>query len=1165
MTKRILTIAIALLQTILIQAQLKQYVGSDDFSDWTGIRSVKKKVATFESGKAVSFTYTNHQREYPTFLHYSNNVADWGIYSGLSFEVYLKNSGTAEATIALKIDPNDAGELNAVSSARLQIAGQGWQKVYVPWTLLDVPEGQRWATLQAIKTLEIALTSSENKTLQLKNVQITKGEYISLHSNIRGISAKSGSTVTYELEVGNTTNQLQGVRFSLLKQGWETMQTSITPDMLELKPGEIKKCQVSVFIPSNLPQGIREKQIIRAIPSGQGSSAVNIEYQTAVQVPFPNITFTAEGWQKVLEKADKYDWAKKGYDEYVDFAENWKVPEGANFFDKDGAVTKTAIFHKTDGDKIFNCAIAYQLTGNEAYAAKCIKMLRRLVSMENGYPVNHRAGWDNYVGEGGFYQGFARAYDLIRNSPQLTDEDKRLTEHTFRLYIDYAINNSLRGAISNWDVAEITGALYCALNLQDWNLIEHFLSSPTGIYNQIAHGVMSDGWWYECAVGYNLWVASEFSQVALALEPWGINLKDKKFPIGTSAYFSLMANRRESGFMGMAFEKWGTINSNSIGIKDMWDAVVPFLDYRGVLPAVNDAQESLVTGGPYELAYYLYQDPEYAAVINRGDKRDLLYGVPDLPAVTSQKMKESAYADNLGLVQLRSQTPGREQREQIQAALHYGSHGGFHGHFDRTNFLSMMRYGRSFYNPEMFWYGYRSYLYKMLVQTSINKNMVVVDEKQQEPKESFKTFFYTGDMLQATAVETNTRWSYPPYAGTGASENSVEKFAKNMWDEGRTIDLPDIQSFPGGCTDYTDSVLQRRLMIVMDDYVVLADYLKAEQAHQFDWLMQIKGFKGIVADKKEFIRHDNQMSTDPLGSAQFIVDCDWYKTEGTSRASFEMCWGDGCDNRAARMPNSEDGPLKMDVFNAWPIQNEIMIGAAPESFAVNKQLWYTILADNQELVNDSTGAWILGSKLIKVDIAGKKQLVLKTNTPGSGSDKSIFWGNAKLVLKDGSEVYLSSLPVEYKNVAMPEIKGLDYEKGPVKIQGELLERSIPGNPENLKQEAVITVDLSGLGAVSFEAKLGSDFPLGDETQRRKTMAVRSQGKETRYLSVVEPYETESVIKSVTAKSANELVVELLDGRVQHITITGLDGDGKNIQVSTKEFVNGELVREEKTN
>ncbi|WP_372753463.1 hypothetical protein [Labilibaculum sp.] len=1150
-------LVVVLLLSGIVNAQLKTEIGQADFSDWKGISKVKNAIATFKNRKVISYEYSNCNRVYPGLMRdFYGDAADFSIYSGLSFDLFLKAETMAEVSLVLKVDSLDINELNPVNTANLCVSGQGWQKVYIPWELLDVNVGQRGNTLQAIKKVEICVKSKDNSSYQIKNLQLTKGELISANAKVLGRSAKGGENVSYEFEVGNTTDKKQGVQLKLETLGWESMNVALTPSNFELAPNETKVCKLEVSIPKSLPQGIREKQTVKIIPNGKGSSVQKLVFTTAVEIPTPNLVFTADKWQDVKDKIGNYDWAKEALAEYEEKASSWEVPEGNK------AVRNKQIFNKGEGDRMYDCGVAWQLTGNKLYVKKALKLLRRLTSLENGYPVTLHGGGNSFVAEGVFFQGVARSYDMIRDCDLLTDEDHKLIENTFRIFIDRTIKANTRGGISNWNVAEITGALYCALALQDWNSIEWLLESPTGIYKQIAHGVMSDGWWYECAVGYNLWVASEFSEIAIALQPWGINLKDMQVPIGTTPHFSLNPSRRVGGLHGMQFMKWGTIQKNNIGIKDMWDAVIPFLDYRGVLPAVNDAKEDMVTGKPYELAYYLYRDPEYAAVINRGTKRDLLYGVPDLPSVTSEKMKQSAYADNIGLVQLRSQSKGREQKDQIQAALHYGSHGGHHGHFDRTNFISMMRYGRSFYNPEMYWYGYASYLYKFLVQTSINKNMVVVDQKMQEPKESFKTLFYTGDMMQATAVETNTRWSYPPYGGMIYSSQHDIDFPEKMWLDGKSIEIPEDRPEYGLCTDYTDPVLQRRLMIMMDDYIVLADYLESDQEHTFDWLMQVKGFKGITADEKEYVRHDNQMSTDPLGSSQFIIDCDWYKTTGTSRTSFVTRWGEGADNEGARMPFSEDGELKMDIFNAWPQQNEVMIGTAPESFRVSKQLWYSVIADDKTILNDSTGAWILGSKQINVDIKGKSTLVLVTKTPGRKSNNTIFWGDAKVILKDGSEVFVSDLPVQYKNVEMPKTKGLDYYDGPIKIAGELMVNSTPANPENTNEEAVITVDLSGIEAVSFRAKLGGDFPLGDETQRRKTMAVRSKGKTARYLSVVEPYETEPLIKSVKAVNANKLVVELKDGRVQEISISELEGDGKHINVSVKEMLDGVIIREE---
>jgi hypothetical protein len=1149
----------------VVQAQLKAPVGQSDFSDWKGIVKVKNNEGSFNSGDTITYRYPDGEKKYKGFREIYGNASDWSMYNGLSFEINLKKESTASLSVSFKVPTEEAGLINPVSAVNVVVTGAGWQSVYLPWNLFDLSESQRLSTLQAVKELDIVVGSPENSILQIRNVEVKKGKKLSLTAPIQGKSIAAGTKAHYEIEVGNTTAQKQSVQLVFSKYGWESMAVSVEPSVLELAPNEIKKCVVEVSVPQRLIEGVREKQVLKAIPNGDGTDAMTLELTTAVAVSFPYMVFTSDKWQWVRDKIEKYDWAKEGLSEYEQKASKWVVPEIANKLSGVNDYMGNYVFSINEGENMMNCAIAYQLTGKKEYAQKCALFLRRLSNVEKGYPSNFRANDHNFVKEGGFFQNVARGYDMVHNCEFLTAEDHASIENTFRLYIETARLGNNKGGTHNWIVSELAGALYCALAIQDWNLIDEFLHGPTGIYDQIANGVMSDGWWFECAIGYNLWVSSEFSEIAIALRPWGINLVDELIPIGTTPYATLIPDKRNAQQYGMNFWKWGTLAKNSVGIKSMWDALLPFLDYRGVMFANNDARETLVSGQDYELAYYLYRDPEYAAIIQRGNKRSLLYGIPELPNVTSEKVSKSAYADNIGVVQLRSQTKGREQREQIQAVLHYGSHGGGHGHFSRTNFLSMMRYGRSFYNPEMYWYGYSSFLYKFLVQTSINKNMVVVDQKMQEANESFRTLFYTGDMMQAAAVETKARWMYPAYGGLIYGGKEDYTLVDKGWEEGRSVFVPDDASAHGEITGYTnDSILQRRLMVMMDDYVILADYEKGAEVHTFDWLMQIKGFKSLSADKKEFVRHDNQMSTDPLGSAQFITDCNWYKTEGTSRAQFEMCWGKGCDNDGARMENCEDGLLKIDVFNAWPQQKEIMIGTAPESFGVAKQLWYTVKADDEYVVNDSTGAWILGSESIDVDITGKQKLTLTTKTPGRIANNTIFWGDAKLVLKDGSEIFVSTLPVKYENVLLPETKGLDYYDGPVKIAGELMDNSTPGMPENNKKEATITIDLSGLDVARFKAKIGGDFPLGDESSRRKTLAVRTHGAQTRYLSVIEPYETESFIKSVKAISANELEVELLDGRVQHVVIANLESDNMPVTVLVSEFVNGELVRQETT-
>ena len=88
-------------------------------------------------------------------------------------------------------------------------------------------------------------------------------------------------------------------------------------------------------------------------------------------------------------------------------------------------------------------------------------------------------------------------------------------------------------------------------------------------------------------------------------------------------------------------------------------------------------------------------------------------------------------------------------------------------------------------------------------------------------------------------------------------------------------------------------------------------------------------------------------------------------------------------------------------------------------------------------------------------------------------------------------------------------------------------------------------------AVKLTACVGVDAFEGDEWQRRKTYAVRSFGKIGRYLTVVEPYEKESVIEKVTAEGPDSVRVTLKDGTVQTIAVSDIEKENPSISWTTE--------------
>jgi hypothetical protein len=336
-------------------------------------------------------------------------------------------------------------------------------------------------------------------------------------------------------------------------------------------------------------------------------------------------------------------------------------------------------------------------------------------------------------------------------------------------------------------------------------------------------------------------------------------------------------------------------------------------------------------------------------------------------------------------------------------------------------------------------------------------------------------------------------------------------------------------------------------MVVTDDYVVIVDHLHGTQQHTFENLIQLKGFGGIDASNKQFLRHDAQWNPDPIGSAQFVSDCDWYTASAPAVGHFIEKWGPGTDSEGSRSIGNEPGVLKLDVHSLWPQSQQIMVGTAAEQHDVSKRLYYTVRGDGKTLADGKFGAWILGDADIDVSIDGLKQLELETRTE-LAKKPTLFWADARIVTRDGKELPLSQLKLSTDNVVSQPPAGQDYFGGPITIVGNPYSQAVAAEPKDEAKPGIVHVDLTGINAVRFKCVLGGNYPPGDPSQRRKTYAIRSTGTDADFLTLIEPFETTAIVKSAQATSVDSLKVTLSDGRQQTIWIKGMAGDGHDLGV-----------------
>jgi hypothetical protein len=1140
-----------------------EYLSDKNFSGWTGIKPGAENGLLPCPGQAV-FQYPAGKKGWYShgFSKEHDGTRDWRKYYGLQLNVKVPAGRILKLKAILFTPPKELRQEYLPSVQANVEVPEGWHQVTIAWESFDLPPGQ-FAMLKFIQGIRLEGRFKDNNgaaNLNIKNVRLTLARQIAMTTAVQGRAGEGDSKAKYEVQLTNCTDVRQAINLLIPGNRFNTMHAKVTPSTIALLPGKTASCIVTVEIPNRgHVLGGHESQTLMAMANG--NAAGKLELITACAVPHPYLIHTASGWSAVRDKATKYSWAAAELKKLTKELDGWQVPPPyfppANY---NAAEKHFFVYKDEDYVRLQNAAFGWQLTRDEKFARKVANMLVQFADEKTGYPYTWAATNNGGPQEGEDFQRIAIAYDAILDAGILKDAEKTAIERCLRLYMNIFETDLTVGNMGNWSTSQSTAALFCALAMGDLKSAERYIYGPSGYTDFLSKGVMDDGWWWEVSTGYNLWVATELTQAALACRPWGYDLINLKVPANTSPY-AIVTPWALNPPYGISFEKWGPLRCNTRSIKQLWDAIPLVADYRGITFGMNDGHEEKVSGLRMELAYAVYRDPAFAGLVKLGNSRDLIYGVPELPVETPALYGKSAYAENIGYALLRSQTKGRQPKDQIQAVMKIGTQGGFHGHFDRVSLDNITRYGRSFWNPETIWWGYPNFMYKFYVQSSVNHNMVVVDQKQQEAVPSRQILFHSGAMMQVAAQQTIARWSDPPYLGMQYANGET---ARDQMKKDKQSLPPVTDRRYGELGPFTEPVLQRRVAIVTDDYVVLADYLQAEKPHVFDNLLQMRQLTGLTANNSSLqpVRHNSQLSDDPHSAAQLITDVNWYQTEAPVRASFQFDYGAGADNSGTRELLNEPGTLRMDVHNLWPKKQEILVAMPPETHDSQQWVKYTVTGDGKELASGESGIWILGEKTVDVPVDGLNELSLQVNTAG-GKKKSLFWANARLLLADGTEIRVKDMAIS-QNTEQPPLPGLDYYKGPIKIAGNAEPYAIAAQPIKNQEPGIIRINLSGRKAVRFKATLGGDFPFGPEDARRRVYGSRITGKTARFLTIIEPYEDHSLIKRASAEGPDSIKVELTDGRIQYILISNMEGSGKDIKVAIKEYKNGKEFRTEST-
>jgi hypothetical protein len=380
-------------------------------------------------------------------------------------------------------------------------------------------------------------------------------------------------------------------------------------------------------------------------------------------------------------------------------------------------------------------AVLWRLEGDPAHLAPVIQTLTGYAEQYANYQKVPRTvanpGVATYttLDESVWVLPLAWAFDLVRDQLSAPVREA-IAQQLFTPVADHLIAHHF-GGIHNfacWHNAAI-GTIGVLLDRAD--LIAFAMESDFGCYNQLQHGVLADGLWFEGSFSYHFYTVYALLTLAKALR----HHHDYDLRQRPDLRAMLLAPIQS------AYPDWSLPAPN-----DCWYFTSLLSDCcHGVPP------------GPafYEIGYAWFDEPRFGEVLQRAyqqgprDTLDaLLWGRDELPN-TPLTLLPSVHLPASGYAILRS-TP-TTATEQCYLLLKYGPHGGGHGHPDKLS-LILSAYGQRL-SPDLGTPGYGLDLFESWYRQTICHNTVTIDGySQPEATGQINHFQDRGDFQVADAA-----------------------------------------------------------------------------------------------------------------------------------------------------------------------------------------------------------------------------------------------------------------------------------------------------------------------------------------------------------------------------------------------------------------------------
>lgn len=426
--------------------------------------------------------------------------------------------------------------------------------------------------------------------------------------------------------------------------------------------------------------------------------------------------------------------------------------------------------------------LLWQLTGEEAYRDKVRTLLMGYADVYPGYEI-HGGIPHNGPGkmnaqtlcEANCILDMALGYDFIQHS--LTDVER---EHISRNLLRCAatfLQAHRSPQIHNHEV-KISAALgVLGFVLEDEELLEFAVNAPYGLRWQLEHGLLAEGLWFEGSVHYHYYALQGFF-----------------------AFEKLARNTRWSLLDGPWYPQ-------------MLSFPLSLLLPDGTFPRLNDCiagQEKLHHRDLYEFAWFIWRDPQYAAVLHfteaQPDEREtLLWRDSPLPETTPDLIpQQSLFAPGAGL------TLWRRPQQQQAVLIKHSPWGGEHDHYDRLSLMLWQRDG--WLLPDLGTTGYGAKMHYDYYKNSATHNTLTVNQTNQPPANAAVLGWHMGD--DYLWLDTEVDWGAPP--------PQLNSHTRVEWD-----------------VEAWREVRFRRRLLWLDDVLIDLSMVDNPHRQQLDWTLHL--------------------------------------------------------------------------------------------------------------------------------------------------------------------------------------------------------------------------------------------------------------------------------------------------------------------------------------